>query len=143
MSMKIVLLDDAPAETDEFGVNAHDRIAKSIAELASNEDGARVIGLEGEWGSGKSTVVELIKARFVGSEPDGQKDRTLIVIDAWRIKGTSLGGPCWNPSSDSFRYKVGCQRNRRRRSETDFRGNSLAKTRAPRRLFPSKESPRL
>ena len=51
------LLTDTPAVTDAFG--GHERDARSIAEVVQTEDGGRSIGLEGEWGTGKSTIVRL------------------------------------------------------------------------------------
>ena len=52
------LLPDTPADTDSFG--SHERVAHSIAEVVQTESGGKAIGLEGGWGSGKSTIVKLI-----------------------------------------------------------------------------------
>ena len=57
-SCKTLLLDDFPSDEDEFG--AHRRVAEAIAEVVRTENGGRTIGLEGEWGAGKSTVVRLL-----------------------------------------------------------------------------------
>ncbi|MYG36047.1 MAG: hypothetical protein F4205_11195 [Gemmatimonadetes bacterium] len=71
------LLDDNPATEDELG--AHDRVARAMAELIqSSEKGGKLIGLEGRWGSGKSTVISLMERRLARS-----KDTTTIVFDAW------------------------------------------------------------
>ena len=48
------LLDDLPADRDEFG--SHQRVANAIAELVRNEEGGKAIALIGPWGSGKSTT---------------------------------------------------------------------------------------
>lgn len=90
MKLKVVLLNDAPAKSDEFEVKAHDQVAKAISELSATEVGARVIGLEGEWGAGKSTVVGLVRTYFQNSSSEREGDRTLIVIDAWEHQGDKL-----------------------------------------------------
>jgi len=51
-------LKDAPSNEDLFSGGGHNRTADALVQgliELSNEDGA--LGLEGEWGSGKSTVV--------------------------------------------------------------------------------------
>lgn len=68
-------VDDVPAREDAFG--SHAPIATAIHELTTNESGGRTIGLEGTWGSGKSTVVGLLDDRM-----DGPDDH-LVVFDAW------------------------------------------------------------
>jgi len=61
------LIEDIPSDEDQFassgGVGPHERIAKAIADivLSPEESGGKMIGLEGGWGSGKSTVVNLLK----------------------------------------------------------------------------------
>jgi hypothetical protein len=83
------LISDLPSETDEFGTEerpgAHERIADAIAALIRSEKGGKTIGLEGGWGSGKSTVVNLLKARL--KPEDGF---ALMVFDAWAHQGDPL-----------------------------------------------------
>ena len=57
-----ILLDDAPASSDAFG--SHQRVADAVTEVVQTEIGGRSIGLEGGWGSGKSTVVQLVKQKL-------------------------------------------------------------------------------
>ena len=77
MTGPIFLLDDTPATQDELG--AHERVARAIAELIqSSEEGGKLIGLEGRWGSGKSTVISLMQRHLARS-----KDTTTFVFDAW------------------------------------------------------------
>ena len=77
------LISDLPAEEDAFG--PHDRLATAIADLIRSEDGGRTIALEGDWGSGKSTVVNLLKQKL---DPDPHV--TVSVFDAWAHEGDPL-----------------------------------------------------
>ena len=75
------LIDDVPPAEDQLafdGEGAHDRVARAIADLIlSPEAGGKLIGLEGRWGSGKSTVVNLMRKRVDSA------DTTTFVFDAW------------------------------------------------------------
>ena len=75
-------IDDAPAEQDAFG--SYESKAEVIHELITTESGGRTIGLEGEWGSGKSTVVKLLAKRMTGP------DFLLVVFDTWAHEGDPL-----------------------------------------------------
>ena len=51
-------LDNKPIGEDQFEGQSHKRIATSIAEHIKNKSNAlRVLGIEGEWGSGKSNIM--------------------------------------------------------------------------------------
>ncbi len=80
------LLLDLPANEDAFG--SHERIAKAIAELIASEVGGKSIALTGPWGSGKSTVVSLLKELF----RDGNRSPKceVFVFDAWSHQGDPL-----------------------------------------------------
>ncbi len=97
-------IDDAPADQDAFG--SYESKAEVIHELITTESGGRTIGLEGEWGSGKSTVVRMLAKRM--TDPDSH----LVVFDTWAHEGDplrrsfleklidSLTEKCWiDPSS--------------------------------------------
>ncbi len=61
------LIEDTPADEDAFG--PHQRVADAIADLIeSSEKGGKVIGLEGGWGAGKSTVVGFLVKRLSNNE---------------------------------------------------------------------------
>jgi KAP family P-loop domain len=85
----VVLLADEPADTDEFDAKAHAAVAETIAGLVRNEPGGKVIGLEGSWGSGKSTVVHLV-SKQLGSPRTGGPDMHVLVFDAWAHQGDPL-----------------------------------------------------
>ena len=72
------LLADLRAEKDAFG--SHERVAQSIAEIVQTEDGGRTIGLEGDWGAGKSTIVRLTSKKLT---QNGDCDHKVSVFDIW------------------------------------------------------------
>ena len=77
------LLEDTPAQEDQLafheGIGPHKRLANAIAELiqSSEEKGGKMIGLEGGWGAGKTTVINLIKKYFRDN-----KNFTVFCFDA-------------------------------------------------------------
>ncbi|MEW6650502.1 MAG: P-loop NTPase fold protein, partial [Chloroflexota bacterium] len=56
---RTLVISDDPSDKDEFG-DSHNRIAQTIANLMHTETGGKSIGLEGEWGTGKSTIIKLL-----------------------------------------------------------------------------------
>jgi hypothetical protein len=82
---RTILIADVPSDTDKFGTHSHSKVADAIAELiTSGVDGVSV-GVEGSWGSGKTTVFNLLKSRFAN-----QKNYALILFDAWAHEGDPL-----------------------------------------------------
>lgn len=66
---RATLIGDEPSKQDAFSGQGHKRSAKALAvalEDLSNTNS--LIGLEGEWGSGKSTVIELVKGEINKNE---------------------------------------------------------------------------
>lgn len=62
---RAIILHDKPTSTDEFEGNGHQRSAAALAEAVqqmADRDGA--IGLEGKWGAGKSSVVNLAEVEL-------------------------------------------------------------------------------
>lgn len=80
---RVFLLDDRPETTDAFG--AHQRVADAMVSMITSELGGRAVGLEGSWGSGKSTVISLIKKQLAD-----RKNYTVITFDAWAHEGDPL-----------------------------------------------------
>lgn len=78
------LVSDVPSEKDEFG--AHQKLADAVSSLILSEnDGGKTIGIEGDWGSGKSTVINLISLKL------SQDDHNLIFLfDAWAHRDDPL-----------------------------------------------------
>jgi len=81
------LLDDQPSDEDSLG-GSHSKLARAIAKLIENEKGGITIGLEGRWGSGKSTVINLISNYF--NNPSSTKEFFISYFDAWAHEGDPL-----------------------------------------------------
>ena len=79
------LVPDSPADADAFG--SHERVADSIAEVVQTESGGKAIGLEGGWGSGKSTIVKLVARKL--SQGKGRAHK-IAVFDMWSHQGDPL-----------------------------------------------------
>lgn len=82
-----VLPDNCSAE-DQLEDRTHERIADKLYEIIST-DGSEgmTIGLEGEWGAGKSTVIRLLQERLKAEK----KSKTFVFyIDAWEHEGDHL-----------------------------------------------------
>ena len=80
---RTLLLSDSPATDDAFG--PHDRLAQTIADLVGSDQAGTTIALEGGWGSGKSTVVNLLEAKL-----ENRPNIRLVVFDAWAHQGDPL-----------------------------------------------------
>jgi energy-coupling factor transporter ATP-binding protein EcfA2 len=75
-------LNDTPATTDDFA--SHQRVAEAIATTVESSPDSRIIGLVGPWGSGKSTVVELLSAAL---DKRWANESKVHVFDAWTHHG--------------------------------------------------------
>ncbi len=82
-----VLSDNCSGE-DLLDDKTHQRIADKLYEIISaNPIEGLTIGLEGEWGSGKSTVVKLLQEKLKANK----SDKTFVFyIDAWEHEGDHL-----------------------------------------------------
>lgn len=69
-------LNNKPCKDDLFKGQSHKKIAQNIANLIK-KDKAKVIGIDGGWGSGKSNMIHLIE-----SELDNKKYH-FFIYDAW------------------------------------------------------------
>ena len=96
---RTVTLPDEPQETDGFKKGPHQRIANAIAGLIQPRDAKGIaIGIEGSWGSGKSTVGRILIKELEGkkeetSQKEDKKEKKKIVtvyFDAWAHEGDPL-----------------------------------------------------
>jgi len=79
------LLSDAPADEDAFKGGGHERVANALASLIRDEEGGKAVALQGPYGSGKSTVIEILDDKI---EDDGET--RIFTYDAWEHQGDPL-----------------------------------------------------
>lgn len=80
---KAEIILDIPAEEDAFDGGGHQRSAEALAnaiEQLANRNGA--IGLEGPWGSGKTTVVNLAEQVLTARKTEGY-EYSVFYFDLW------------------------------------------------------------
>lgn len=80
-STRFSLIKDVPAESDLFNNESHTRLASALASAVwqlDDTDGA--IGLEGRWGSGKSSVINFM-AKQLSNSPN--KKFLTFTFDLW------------------------------------------------------------
>ena len=79
------ILPEEVAKKDLFDFGTHERVAATVHKiLTSPENKALTIGLEGSWGSGKSTVVEILRRKLCGEKFH------YFYFDAWAHEGDPL-----------------------------------------------------
>lgn len=81
MASTIPLLRDEPTTQDHF--RTRNRVATAVAELIATEKSGKAIALIGPWGSGKSSVLQMIQARLAAIAD-------LFIFDAWTHDGDPL-----------------------------------------------------
>ncbi|MEZ5695307.1 MAG: P-loop NTPase fold protein [Sphingomonadaceae bacterium] len=81
-AIRRVILSDAPGESDDFSGGGHARTAAALARAIKQADCTdQAIGLEGSWGSGKSTIVRLAEQELKQSgSPNNYK---VFTYDLW------------------------------------------------------------
>src|SRR4051812_39993295 len=78
-------LKDAPIgkNADGFFAFYHKNVAPALKEILENETCVHTIGLFGKWGTGKSTIIKLLK-------DEGIKDASIVEFDCWKYEKDSL-----------------------------------------------------
>ena len=61
-SIKINLLSDEAVSEDFIG--SHDKVALALCDVICKSEGARAIALQGKWGSGKSSIIKMLKTKL-------------------------------------------------------------------------------
>ena len=85
---------DFPSDRDSFETNkAYKRIVSAIVDVvkSSNSDGMS-IGIEGSWGAGKTTIINLLRdeLRNLDTNNEAKGQVHLIAFDAWAHEGDPL-----------------------------------------------------
>ena len=77
------LCKEEASAVDLFDGKPLEKVAHVLNDVILGTDEGMTIGLDGEWGSGKSTVVKLLKG-MLGDNAD------VFVFDAWAHEGDAL-----------------------------------------------------
>jgi len=87
------LLFDNPAKSDKIEGRPFEKVADTLTKIITDErykeGGALTIALEGTWGSGKSTVVTILKDKLKTCGK-GEIKFPLFIYDVWAHEGDSL-----------------------------------------------------
>jgi len=84
------VLREQVVDNDCFTGNTHLHAAQILYHVIDTQKGGITIGLEGEWGCGKSTVIHLLQS---GCDKlnESQKDKIhVFLFDAWAHEGDAL-----------------------------------------------------
>lgn len=92
-TVKFKVLSDNCSAEDYLEDRTHERIADKLYEIISAESSeGMTVGLEGEWGAGKSTVIRLLQEKLKVE----RQDKTFVFyIDAWEHEGDHLRRVFW------------------------------------------------
>ena len=78
------LISNRPCNQDLFEGNAHDKLAKAIADVISSDEKPSMIGIDGGWGSGKSNLVGMVTQSL---KEHTDKQYHFFTYDAWGHQG--------------------------------------------------------
>jgi len=72
-----IFISSNPCGEDQFESKSQERIAGNISNIIKNNDSCHIIGIDGEWGSGKSNVVKMVQDKLE------KEEYHFFVYDAW------------------------------------------------------------
>lgn len=82
---------DTPTREDQFHGKGHERTAISLADAIREFDGEdRAIGLDGPWGSGKSSVVEIAANYLEKTRRAKEVKHHFFTFDIWKSQGAGF-----------------------------------------------------
>ena len=89
-----VFVPDLPAQSDSFETNkAYKRVVSAIVDVVTSPvNYGMSIGVEGSWGAGKTTIINLLRDKLQESpvSDQGKESICLIAFDAWAHEGDPL-----------------------------------------------------
>ena len=77
------LLHEEVAAIDGFKHKTHQEVADSLAEIILRDESGATVGVEGSWGGGKSTVINILKKKLKGKA-------IIFLFDAWAHEESCL-----------------------------------------------------
>jgi len=85
------IIQDEPSDKDLFNGGGHERTAHSLSKaIVRFDSGDSAIGLEGSWGSGKSSVVEMAARKLAEKNGEGKKTYNFFTFDIWKSQGSGF-----------------------------------------------------
>ncbi|RYY04573.1 MAG: hypothetical protein EOO53_01810 [Gammaproteobacteria bacterium] len=84
---KFTILSEDVATQDLFEDQTHERVSENLYQIIRDGSKGVTIGLEGSWGSGKSTVIKLLKDKLA---KNNEEKNLFFMFDAWAHDGDPL-----------------------------------------------------
>ncbi|CUK08300.1 putative P-loop ATPase [Ruegeria denitrificans] len=85
------ILIDEPSDQDLFQGKGHEKTALALSQAISEfQSQDRAIGLDGPWGSGKSSIVEIAEHVLAGKAESGGTKFHFFTFDIWKSQGTAF-----------------------------------------------------
>ncbi|MCO7247516.1 P-loop NTPase fold protein [Halomonas sp. Mc5H-6] len=85
------IIDDFPSNQDLFHGGGHERTAHSLSKaIVKFDKGDSAIGLDGSWGSGKSSVVEMAARKLSEKNDQSKKAYHFFTFDIWKSQGSGF-----------------------------------------------------
>jgi hypothetical protein len=81
-NLTVKYLEDIPISSDLF--EPLEKVANALYESIEKQTGGKAIAIFGTWGSGKSSIIELLKKRF------NKNNKCLFIFDGWAHEGNPL-----------------------------------------------------
>lgn len=79
------ILRESAGDSDEYEYHTHENVANGLMKIIDSNNEGCVIGLQGEWGTGKSTVVSILKKKI-----EAASHYRVFYFDAWAHEGDPL-----------------------------------------------------
>ncbi|WJR66401.1 P-loop NTPase fold protein [Neorhizobium sp. CSC1952] len=89
--MRREILLDEPSNEDLFHGKGHERTADAlVSAIKTFKDADRAIGLDGPWGSGKSSVVGIAERKLHQANGNGKVKFHFFTFDIWKSQGSAF-----------------------------------------------------